>query len=154
MLPARPPLPPLVQSAQAPKDQSSAQYQPSWLTTFKKDLSAKAKPNCKSAEQYENQFNGDAQQLLRREHFRRESYWTRSMRTFMVTGVRGRSLASRATLEILSATSCPSTTSPKMLWRLSRWGGAATVMKNWLPFVPGPALAIESFPALLCFSEG
>src|ERR1700738_3352724 len=82
-------------------------------------------------------------------------YCTRSMRTFCnVTGVRGRSLASRGDLEILSATSWPSTTSPKMVCLLSSQRVAATAMKNWLPFVPGPELAIDSFPGLECFSEG
>src|SRR5271156_452499 len=82
-------------------------------------------------------------------------YATRSMRTlFSVTGVRGRSLESRGTLEILSAISWPSTTSPKIECLLSSQGVAATVRKNWLPLVPGPALAIESLPALLCFSDG
>src|SRR6266853_1938103 len=85
----------------------------------------------------------------------KEPYCTRSIRTlFKVTGVRGRSLASRGVLEILSATSWPSTTSPKMVCLLSSQGVAATVRKNWLPLVPGPLLAMESFPALECFREG
>src|SRR6266481_3239083 len=74
------------------------------------------------------------------------------MRSFLMdTVVFGRSFESRDTLEILSATSWPSTTSPKMVCRLSSQGVAATVMKNWLPLVPGPELAIESFPAFECF---
>src|ERR1700722_514150 len=79
---------------------------------------------------------------------------TRLRRTFIVTGVFGRSPESRGTFEILSAMSCPSTTSPKIECLLSSHGVAATVRKNWLPFVPGPEFAIESFPALECFSEG
>src|SRR5467141_868329 len=82
-------------------------------------------------------------------------YCTRSIFTlFKVIGVRGRSLESRGALEILSATSWPSTTSPKMVCLLSSQGVAATVIKNWLPFVPGPELAMESFPALECFRDG
>ena len=76
------------------------------------------------------------------------------MRTFMVTGVRGLSVESRGVREIWSATPWPSTTSPKIVWRLSRCGVGATVMKNWLPFVFGPALAMESLPDLECFKEG
>ena len=71
----------------------------------------------------------------------------------MVMGVRGRSLPSRGALEILSATSWPSTTSPKMVWRLSSHGVAATVMKNWLPLVLGPELAIDNLPAFECFKD-
>src|SRR5262249_23069082 len=81
-------------------------------------------------------------------------YCTRSMRTFIVTGVFGRSPESRGTFEILSAMSCPSTTSPKIECLLSSHGVAATVRKNWLPFVPGPALAIESLPAFECLRDG
>lgn len=81
--------------------------------------------------------------------------YTRSMRTlFKVTGVFGRSPESRGALDILSATSCPSTTSPKIVCLLSSHGVAATVIKNWLPLVPGPELAIDNFPALECFREG
>ena len=36
-------------------------------------------------------------------------------------------------------------TSPKTTCFLSRWDVAATVMKNWDPFVPGPALACQKF---------
>src|SRR5712664_4932083 len=82
-------------------------------------------------------------------------YCTRSMRTFFkVTGVRGRSLASRGSFEIFSATSWPTTTSPKIVCLLSSHGVAATVTKNWLPFVPGPELAMESLPALECLRDG
>src|SRR5271165_3449843 len=78
-----------------------------------------------------------------------------SMRTLLIfTGVRGRSPESRGTLEILSATSWPSTISPKMVCLLSSQGVAATVIKNWLPLVFGPELAIESLPGLECFNVG
>src|SRR5947199_9403593 len=72
----------------------------------------------------------------------------------MMTGVRGRSFESRCTFEILLATSWPSTTSPKTVCRLSSQGVAATVMKNWLPLVFGPALAIERLPAFEWLSDG
>jgi hypothetical protein len=72
----------------------------------------------------------------------------------MDTGVFGRSFESRGNFEILSATSWPSIISPKMVCRLSSHGVAATVRKNWLPFVPGPELAMESLPAFECFKVG
>src|SRR5207302_7393731 len=107
------------------------------------------------SQENKNYFDQNSQEALGRKHHRTGIYETRSMRTFcMVTGVRGRSLESRGSLEILSATSWPSTTSPKIVCLLSSQGVAATVMKNWLPFVPGPELAIESFPALECLREG
>ena len=33
-------------------------------------------------------------------------------------------------------------------------GVGATVMKNWLPLVLGPELAMDSLPVVECFSEG
>lgn len=36
---------------------------------------------------------------------------------------------------------------PKTVWRLLSCGVALNVMKNWLPSVLGPALAIERIPA-------
>ncbi len=45
-----------------------------------------------------------------------------------------------------------SVTSPKIVWWLFSCGVGATVMKNWDPLVPGPALAMASrngrFPVL------
>jgi hypothetical protein len=76
------------------------------------------------------------------------------MRTdFNSTACFGLSLAPRGNSEIFVAMSIPSTTSPKMVCLLSSQGVGATVMKNWLPFVPGPALAIESFPGLSCLRD-
>ncbi len=44
----------------------------------------------------------------------------------------------------------PSTTSPKTRVPVVEVrGGGRSVMKNWLPLVFGPALAIESMPALV-----
>jgi len=42
----------------------------------------------------------------------------------------------------------------KLVCLLSSHGVGATVTKNWLPLVLGPELAMESLPALECFSEG
>ena len=50
---------------------------------------------------------------------------------------------------IFSTTSIPSTTSPNTLCLLSSHGVAASVTKNWLPLVFGPALAIDRMPALV-----
>src|SRR3990167_4904079 len=47
---------------------------------------------------------------------------------------------------IFSTTSYPSTTSPKIVWRIVSHGVAAVVIKNWLPLVFGPAFAIASRP--------
>ena len=51
-----------------------------------------------------------------------------------------------SSLAMVSTTFWPSTTWPNTVWRSSRCGVATWVMKNWLPFVPGPALAMESTP--------
>src|SRR5688572_21060750 len=80
---------------------------------------------------------------------------TRSIVTlFITTGVTGRSCRPVATPPIRCTTSSPSTTSPKTEWRLSRCGVGPSVMKNWLPLVFGPALAIDRMPALVWRSEG
>src|ERR1039458_7842708 len=79
-------------------------------------------------------------------------FYTRSIFTeFTRTSFTGRSCAPRGTCEIFSTTSYPSVTSPKTLCLLSSQGVAASVMKNWLPLVFGPALAIDRVPALVCF---
>src|SRR5579859_740464 len=92
---------------------------------------------------------------IHRKHNNRADYPTRSIFTWlMVTGGVGRSLRSLATTEILLATSWPSTTSPKMVCLLSSQVVGATVIKNWLPLVLGPELAMESLPALECLSDG
>src|SRR5215469_17053967 len=64
------------------------------------------------------------------------------------TSLCGLSCVLRATLEILSTTSCPSTTSPKMVCLPVSHDVGATVMKNWQPLVLGPELAIASLPGL------
>ena len=64
----------------------------------------------------------------------------------ITTGSVGRSLRSVAVVAIASTTFCDSgsTTSPKIVWRRFRCGVGVTVMKNYEPLVPGPALAIAS----------
>jgi uncharacterized membrane protein YczE len=65
----------------------------------------------------------------------------------IVTASRGLSRESAATCEIASATSMPSTTRPKTVCFPSSHGQASAVtMKNWLPFVFGPAFAIARAP--------
>ena len=49
-------------------------------------------------------------------------------------------------------TSMPSKTFPKTTWRPSSHDVFTVQMKNWLPLVPGPALAIESTPGPVCLS--
>jgi hypothetical protein len=51
-------------------------------------------------------------------------------------------------------TSIPSVTRPNTLCRSSRCGVGPNVMKNWLPFVPAPAFAIDSIPGPECRSVG
>src|SRR3954469_19213952 len=70
----------------------------------------------------------------------------------ILTGVFGRSPASRGVFEILSTTSIPSITLPKTgcldgpAENQSRYGLSATLMKNWQLPLWGPLLAIESVP--------
>ena len=59
---------------------------------------------------------------------------------------------SRAAMEF--TTSMPSMISPNTACALSRWGVGTNVMKNWLPFVLGPALAMERMPGLSCLRLG
>src|SRR5262249_23332946 len=73
---------------------------------------------------------------------------------FITTGLTGRSWRPVGTAPIFFTTSRPSTTSPNTLWRLSRCGVGPSVMKNWLPLVFGPALAIERTPARSCRRDG
>ena len=85
----------------------------------------------------------DEHPLLRMLIMRRLVSSTRSS----TTGVVGMSRASRSTIEILSATSWPLVTLPKTVCLPSSHGAASVVtMKNWLPFVFGPAFAIASAP--------
>src|SRR5581483_8865667 len=70
----------------------------------------------------------------------------RSIRS-MTTSSRGRSAAPVSTCEIASTTSIPPVTWPKTVCFPSSHGHASAVtMKNWLPFVFGPAFAIASAP--------
>src|SRR5215813_12242194 len=70
------------------------------------------------------------------------------------TSFDGRSCAPRGTLDIFSTTSYPSTTSPNTVCLLSSQDVSATVIKNWLPLVFGPELAMDSIPFFECRSEG
>src|SRR6266540_4576629 len=65
----------------------------------------------------------------------------------MIASSRGLSRSSLGSAEILSATSIPVVTRPKTVCLPSSHGHASAVtMKNWLPFVFGPAFAIASAP--------
>ena len=43
---------------------------------------------------------------------------------------------------------------PKALMLAGEVGVGRRVMKKWLPLVPGPALAMENMPGLVCFRPG
>ena len=60
----------------------------------------------------------------------------------------------RSPFSMALTTFIPSTTSPKTECLLSRCAVGTCVIKNWLPFVLAPALAIERIPGLLCFRSG
>src|SRR5690606_30996156 len=64
----------------------------------------------------------------------------------MTTGSTGRSPGPVGVAAMASTTArlSASATSPKIVWRFWRCGVGPTVMKNWEPLVPGPALAIAS----------
>ncbi len=72
----------------------------------------------------------------------------------IVTGLFGLSCASLGNCAIMSTTSCPLMTFPKIACFPSSQGVGAKVMKNWLPPVFGPEFAIESIPFALCFRSG
>ena len=55
---------------------------------------------------------------------------------------------------IFCTTSMPFTTLPKAEWTPSSQGASLSVMKNWQPFVLGPALAMETMPGPSCFVVG
>src|SRR5580658_6162007 len=67
---------------------------------------------------------------------------------FTTTSLFGLSWRLRGTLTILSATSWPSTTSPKIVCLPVSHVVGASVMKNCEPLVLGPAFAIASLPGL------
>ena len=71
-----------------------------------------------------------------------------SMRTRCAAA--GASLRYVSTFSIARTTSMPDLTSPKTTCLLSRCGAGPQVMKNWLPFVFGPAFAMLRSPALVC----
>lgn len=75
---------------------------------------------------------------------------------------RGRSWLLVGTIPIRCRTPIPSEILPKMVCLPSNHCVGASVMKNWLPFVSGPALAIAKIPApkteigeshLMCYPE-
>src|SRR5205823_304708 len=120
-----PPLAWLVQRVQAPQGEHYAEDQPHSAVPVHEDMPAQGQPRDYGAQQYEYKLNRDPQEPLWRQHGRAFALdqAMRSMRNFwMTTGVRGRSFESRCTFEILLATSWPSTTSPKMVCRLSSHG--------------------------------
>lgn len=45
-------------------------------------------------------------------------------------------------------------TRPKIVCLPSKCCAGANVMKNWLPFVFGPAFAMLNMPAPVCFNDG
>lgn len=55
---------------------------------------------------------------------------------------------------ILFKTPNPLVTLPKIVCFPSNHGVGANVIKNWLPFVFGPELAMLRIPAPVCFSSG
>src|SRR4026208_1109487 len=68
---------------------------------------------------------------------------TRSMvSVLMTTGSLGGPVGVPSVEPILSTSSTPPTTGPKMVCLPFRWGVGTCVMKNWLPFVFGPELAM------------
>jgi len=62
----------------------------------------------------------------------------------------GLSSSSTFILSIAEHTSIPLVTLPKTVCLLSSHGVGTVVMKNWEPFVPGPALAIETVNGRSC----
>ena len=71
-----------------------------------------------------------------------------SMRTRCAAA--GASFRYVSTFSIARTTSMPLFTSPNTTCLLSRCGAGPQVMKNWLPFVFGPAFAMLRSPALVC----
>mmetsp|Transcript_11858 Transcript_11858/g.37837 ORF Transcript_11858/g.37837 Transcript_11858/m.37837 type:complete len:617 (+) Transcript_11858:92-1942(+) len=65
----------------------------------------------------------------------------------------GLSLLSHLTFSMPCTTSAPTTTRPKTVCLLSSHVVGAVVMKNWEPFVFGPAFAIETVKGRSCRSE-
>jgi len=69
----------------------------------------------------------------------------------MTTASRGLSLASVLAISIFRITPFPETTSPKTTCFPSKCGVSTVVTKNWEPFVPGPAFAMDKRKGLSCF---
>lgn len=65
----------------------------------------------------------------------------------ILTSSRGRSWALVSTMASLPSTAMPWDTLPKMLCFPSSHCAGASVRKNWLPLVSGPALAMAKMPA-------
>jgi hypothetical protein len=66
----------------------------------------------------------------------------------MVTGARGRSMGPVGTSAMAWTTSIPSRTRPKIEYCFgSRCPFGPATMKNWLPLVWGPALAMARVPS-------
>ena len=70
----------------------------------------------------------------------------------ITTSISGLFLGPTLTLEIVSWMSNPITNSPNTVCLLFKFGIGISVIKNWLPFVAGPELAIDKIPGLSCFS--
>src|SRR4029078_4902730 len=79
-----------------------------------------------------------------------ERYFRSIVTDWIVMGLTGRSPGLLVGVDpILFTMSIPSTPAPNTLGLLSSHGVGTSVMKNWLPFVLGPLLAIDRIPGLL-----
>mmetsp|Transcript_9058 Transcript_9058/g.29940 ORF Transcript_9058/g.29940 Transcript_9058/m.29940 type:complete len:377 (-) Transcript_9058:1508-2638(-) len=78
---------------------------------------------------------------------------TRTLTPLMETAWVGRSSLSVLTASIRVSASKPPTTRPKTVCLPSRCAADLKVMKNWEPFVFGPAFAIETVKGRSCRSE-
>src|SRR6185437_16972568 len=78
--------------------------------------------------------------------------YLREIVTFLISGALSGRSPRTGTLAILWTTSTGSH-SPKMVYPLSRCGAAASVMKNWAPFVFLPRFAMQSRPARSWFAS-
>ena len=70
----------------------------------------------------------------------------------MTTSFLGTSFAPTGFFSMASSTGKPSTTLPKTQCAPLRWGVSTKQRKNYEPFVPGPALAMDKIPLPVCLS--
>ncbi len=138
-----------IERTQSPKDQRAAEDEPGQFVALHKNPARERQPNHQHAQEQKDHFDHEPQSALGCQHRHTARLGDALDAHFLQhhgrlwTVIRIARQIGNFIRYVLSFDHFA-----KMECLLSSHGVAATVRKNWLPFVPGPALAMESLPAL------